>query len=328
VIRQSATLDLRALAQNATLDLRAAAQNALWKIALGPRFRWLLRYSSVVVIPNDAVFPYVQLVSWLRERDVPYVLMQEGIRFPLPLEDSTIGSYGRNGARKLCVWGEGSAEHFRAIGVPAASVCVTGNPRFDRLDVPAMRAEGARTLASLGVEQAPLLYLSNPIEIQGYGTVEFKLDIFGGFLREAAALLRRRRLPLVVKLHAYEDPAAFRAIAAHEGVPVIVADAAPLFPLLATARAAVVLASTVGLEALVFGVPLGALEIPGHGFAFEYVERGAAVGLRRGYLQPDLESLLADPPCQASAFLDRHLANRGAATEHVRLAILAAMENR
>jgi hypothetical protein len=311
-----------------TIDLRTLAQSALWNVALGPRFRWLLRDSSVVVIPNDVVFPYVQLVGSLRTRDVPYVLMQEGIRFPLPLEDKSIGSYGKNGARTVCVWGEGSAEHFRAIGVPDSTLRVTGNPRFDRMDVAAMRAEGARALAELGVEQPPLLYLSSPIEIQGYGTVDLKLDVFARFLREAASVLQRRGVPLVVKLHAYEDPAAFRAVADRERVAAIIPDDAPLFPLLATARAAVVLASTVGLEALVFGVPLGALEIPGHGFAFEYVDRGAAIGLRHGKLRDDIETLLAQQPGRSSSFVDRHLANRGTATEHVGKAILSAMEGR
>jgi hypothetical protein len=93
----------------------------------------------------------------------------------------------------------------------------------------------------------------------------------------------------------------------------------PLFAVLAAARAAVVLASTVGLEALLFGVPLAVLSIPHHGHVFEYVERGAAVPLDLG---PDfttqLERLLhGDVLGGAAKLLERHLANRGTAVTHV-----------
>ena len=60
------------------------AKRAVWKLALAPRLSMMLRRARVVVIPNDAVYPYVELVAQLRERGIPTVLMQEGIRFPLP----------------------------------------------------------------------------------------------------------------------------------------------------------------------------------------------------------------------------------------------------
>ncbi|NIY17466.1 MAG: hypothetical protein GWM98_22600, partial [Nitrospinaceae bacterium] len=53
----------------------------------------------------------------------------------------------------------------------------------------------------------------------------------------------------------------------------------PLYPLFVLSKAAIVLASTVGLEALMMDVSLGVLEIPGSGFVYDYVEQGAAMGL-------------------------------------------------
>lgn len=127
----------------------------MYHAAIGPRLRWLLRGSRAVVVPNDAAFPYLQLVRSLAERDVPFVLVQEGIRFKLPSETAT--AYGKHGATKVCVWGPGSAEHFSAIGVPRETLCVTGNSRFDRLDNGLHVEEGRQILAGLHVHGAPLL---------------------------------------------------------------------------------------------------------------------------------------------------------------------------
>ncbi|MDQ3339374.1 MAG: hypothetical protein M4D80_29775 [Myxococcota bacterium] len=304
-----------------TIGWRALAQQSLWRLALGPRLRWLLRGTSCVVVPNDAAFPYLQLVRELGERDVPVVLVQEGIRFPFPAD--TGSEYGKTGATRVCVWGEGSAEHFAAIGVPPAHLRITGNPRFDSFDVGGFRARRDATLAELGLAQAPLVFLSNPVETQGFCSAEDKLALFASFLRDAASVTNG--VPIAVKLHSYEDPAVFARAAERAGVPITMVPAStPLFALLAAARAAVVLASTVGLEALVFGVPLGVLQIPGHDFAFEYVQRGAAVGIAADAIAAGVAALLTDGSSDASHFVERHLAHRGHAAERVGDAIMEA----
>lgn len=305
-------------------DMRRLAQRAVWTAAVGPRLRWLLRGSSAVVIPNDSVFPYLQLVQSLRSRDVPFVLVQEGIRFKLPSDDES--AYGRNGASRVCAWGQGSAEYFRSIGVPAHRVQITGNPRFDSVDFASWRKQGASCLAALQLQRAPLLFLSNPIELQGYGTVDLKLALFETFLREARPVLEQLGIPLVVKLHPHETPSDFQAVADKLGMTITISVNEALFAVLASARAAVVMASTVGLEALVFGIPLAVLQIPGHEFAFEYVERGAAIGLVPGSMQQGIEVLLGDqePSHSAEAFIERHLANRGTAKVLISETILSA----
>ncbi|MDQ3297463.1 MAG: hypothetical protein M3619_12815 [Myxococcota bacterium] len=311
-----------------TLGWRALAHQSVWKLALGPRLRWLLRGSRCVVVPNDAAFPYLQLVRELGDRRVPVVLVQEGIRFPFPAD--TGSEYGKTGATRVCVWGQGSAEHFASIGVPPSHLCVTGNPRFDTFDVAGFRARREATLAELGLAQPPLVFLSNPVETQGFCSADDKLALFAKFLREAATVTND--VPIAVKLHSYEEPAAFARAAERAGVPVTMVPASlPLFALLAVARAAVVLASTVGLEALVFGVPLGVLQIPGHDFAFEYVQRGAAIGIAANAIPDGVAALLGSAAghgrgsTDTSRFVERHLAHRGHAAEHVGDAILEAM---
>ncbi|HWO21604.1 MAG TPA: hypothetical protein VNO30_22700 [Kofleriaceae bacterium] len=300
--------------------LRRAARAAVWRAALGPRMRRLLGGTSVAVVPNDAAYPYAELAAELGAQRVPFALLQEGIRFPLPAEDAAGLAYGKGGAAAVCAWGEASAEHFRAIGVPAAAIHVTGSPRFDGVSPEAWQERGRALAGALGLSREPLLYLSNTIDDQGFCTTAAKLALFTSFAREAAPVLAREGRALVVKLHPREDTAAFRrAAAALPDAPIHVLPLeAPLYAVLAMGRAAVVLASTVGLEAIAFGLPLGVLAIPGHGHVFEYVARGAAIGLAPGGIGAGVARLLeAAPPPAAAPFLERHLAHRGQAAARI-----------
>jgi hypothetical protein len=299
-------------------------QDLVWTFGLGPRLRWLLRDAELLVIPNDIGFPYNRLIAERRRRGQRTVLMQEGIRFTLPAR-YTGPHYGTNGADLVCVWGEGSRVYFEHTGVPAETLCITGTPRMDALDPSAWTTRGAELLAELGLSTPPLAYLSNPIETQHYGPKELRLDCFERFLAAAIPILAERGLALVVKPHAGESPADYRAIAARSprAELIHVVPAAPIFAVLAAARAAIVLSSTVGLEALLFGRSLGALEIPGHGYPFEYVSQGAAVPLAQDDLTRGIYDLLDHPPGReiGARFVERHYHDRGNAFRHVADAI-------
>lgn len=302
-------------------------------ISLGLMARlWpVLRRTEVVVVPNDAVFPYQELIGVLRRRGTPYVLMQEGIRFPLPNSYSGT-AYARGGAAAVCAWGIGSAEHFQREGVAEHTIAITGTPRFDSLDPGAWVEQGKQLLARHDIP-APIALIMNPIEIQGFGTRDDKHALVSRFLDEAAPVLEELRTPLIVKSHAHEDPAELARVFAQTRAAawVKVLPDEPLFAVLAAARAAIILTSTVGLEALLFGVPLGMLEIPGHEFAFEYVQRGAAIGLRQGQVAPALRELLAARPEHAAAgraFVARHFHDRGAAARHVADTIAGLLDRR
>lgn len=304
-------------------SVRRAAQLAVWGTWLAPRLAWLLRGSDSVVVPNDAAFPYRELARLVHLLRMPLVLMQEGIRFPLPGVREA-DAYGRGGAAAICAWGQASAEYFRGQGAPPASVHVTGNPRFDRFDPAAWRDEGAALLASLGVSRPPLLFLSNPIDDQGFCSTREKMDLFRRFADGAADALADGDRHLVVKLHPREDVEAFRRAARESRAGArthVLSLEHSLFAALAGAGGAVVLASTVGLEALLFDLPLGVLEVPGAGFVFDYVQGGAARGLRPGAdLGAQVAALLAEGEARArvaSLYLERHLAHRGSAARRV-----------
>lgn len=297
------------------------AQRLVWGLGLGPRLRWMLGGTRVVVVPNDAVYPYTELVAQLGRTGARTVLMQEGIRFQQP-ETYTGPRYGKAVSGAVCAWGEGSKDFFLAGKVPEGRIAVTGAPRFDELDPSAWRGRGQALMTDLKLSAPPLAFLSNPIEYQGYGSREDKLELFARFLAGAAPVLARTNIPVIVKNHLHEDPSDYARVAAASPLAgrVTVAASAPIFAAIAAARAAVVLTSTVGLEALMFGLPLGALEIPGHEFAFEYVQRGAAVPIRIADVAAGVESLLSPDDARAAAgraFVQRHLHDRGRARTNV-----------
>ncbi len=299
---------------------RRGAREVVWSLLLGPSLRRALaRPPAACVVPNDAAFPYDRLARLLRARRVPFLLLQEGIRFPLPAEADAV-AYGTGGAAALAAWGEASAEHFRAAGVARERIHVTGSPRFDELAGRDWRSEGRELAAALDLPARYLLVVSNPIDDQGFCSTREKLELCERFAREIGAALLGRGTGLVVKLHARESRADFqRAAALPPGLDVRIVEEAPLHPLLAAAEAVVVLASTVGLEALLLGKPLAVLEIPGFGFAFDYVPAGAARGLTWSEpMAPQVLALLDDPPSPAAtAYLARQLAAGGGSARAV-----------
>jgi hypothetical protein len=268
-----------------------------WHLSLGRLLKrqWRKR-PCVVVLPNDSAFPYNYIAHALKEMSIPFLLVQEGIRFPLPSERENT-AYGLGGAAAIAAWGESSAEHFRRIGVPAYTIHVTGNPRFDHVLSTDFESAAAKLRSDWQLGHKNLLFFSNPIDDQGFCTTEEKLALIRQFLQALTPVFDDPEIQLVIKLHAREsavDIVPF--LDGHYGTSRIkVIESAPLYPLLAAARAAIILASTVGLEALLFDLPLGVLEIPGYGFAHDYVSMGAAVGLLLNHNLPaQVMTLMSD----------------------------------
>jgi hypothetical protein len=301
---------------------RRLVQQFVWRAALAPRLRALLHPSpDVMVLPNDAAFPYDRLSQELRARRVPFVLVQEGVRFALP--DSGGPAYGAGGAAAVAAWGEASAAYFRAVGVPADRIHLTGSPRYDDLPKRTSSAEAQAIAARWGLTDRILLFLTNPIDDQGFTNRRGKLELISRFLEAIAPVLRTEKLQVCIKPHARESAhdirgAVAKTAAAHQ---VVVVDEPPLFSLLMLARAAIVMTSTAGLEAMLFGVPVGVLEIPGFGFAHDYVSSGAAEGLSWNEpFDPQVRRLLEDRPQRRIAvrqYLAGQLATIEGATDRV-----------
>lgn len=301
--------------------LRRLARALSWP-PLAWRLGDLLRdRPRLAVLPNDAAFPYDRIAGLLKRRAIPFLLLQEGIRFPLP---AAAGGpvYGAGGAAAIAAWGEASAEYFRTVGAPAERVHVTGNPRFDRLAELASRERRAAARQRYGLPSRTLLLVSNPIDDQGFCTHQQKMELLERFLHQIGDLFGDPMFHLAVKLHGREDPAEFRRLIRPRGFQrVSVFTDEPLWELLAASGAAVVLASTVGLEALAAGLPLAVLEIPGHGFQYDYVDSGAASGLSWDTPMAPRVNALFEPSerqrQQVQAYLQRQLGTDHRATARV-----------
>lgn len=304
--------------------LRRLARDAAWAVGLRARVEWILLVTrpDVLVVMNDAAFPYDGVCAVARRHRVPVVLLQEGVRFPLPTEERSHTPYGGSSLAAICAWGERSAAHFRKLAA-AQRVRVTGNPRYDSVDVEATRAEGRALRERLGLSGRLVGFLSNPIDDQGFCTTDEKMRLFERFVTSAAPTLGEQGATVVVKLHPREDAVAFREAAArcaaqHANAKVVVAADAPVLPLLSMLDAGVVLTSTVGLEAMLFDVPIGALELPRAGYVFDYVESGAGMPLHADERAArEVTSLLngfgAESAEARARYVEEHLAHRGKA---------------
>ncbi len=303
--------------------LRRWIRRAGWRVLLDRPLRaWLAAPPELVVLPNDAAFPYDRIVQQLHARGIPFVLVQEGIRFPLPAGNGQ-EVYGRGGAAAIAAWGEGSAAYFRQQGVPEERIHLTGNPRFDTVLTADWRSQAEQLKQEYHLGRRLLLFLSNPIDDQGFCTTQEKLALARRFVTELASLFDDPEFHLVIKLHGRESVEDFQAVLGSLpfSARITVLSRAPLYPLFRLARAAVVMASTVGLEALLFGLPLGILEIPGTGFVYDYVSGDAAQGLSwNAPLVDQVRALLArevERGPAIAAYLARHLATCDRSTDRI-----------
>ena len=277
---------------------------------------------ELVVLPNDSAFPYDHIVHQLKARQIPFLLVQEGIRFPLPASSGG-EAYGQGGAVAIAAWGENSATYFRNKGVPKEKIYLTGSPRFDVISTTDWQPEADRLKTDLKLGSKVLLFLSNPIDDQGFCTTSEKLDLIRRFITGIGPLFTDPAFHLVVKLHSRESIEHTQALIsglsfAHQ---ITISKSLPLYPLFKLSQAAVVLASTVGLEALLFQLPLGVLEIPGTGFVYDYVSKGAAQGLNwQASMADQVQNLIVrdrENNSSPNAYLSRSLATQENATGEV-----------
>lgn len=308
-----------AVAAGESHPARGRVRSALWHLLLAPATREALSpFPDLVVLPNDGAYPYDRIGRLLVELGVPFMVLQEGIRFSTPAGSRE----GRSAAAAWAVWGEASADFFRDLGATASRVHVTGSPRFDDLASGDWSAAAASARETLAGGKPIVAVLSNPIDDLGLVTKAEKLELIRSLAAAALPLIERRGWHLVIKLHGREPVREVES--ALQGVPgsaVSVVSETPLYPLLFACRAAMTFASSVGLEALLCGLPLAVLELPEHGFVHDFVASGAAVGISpREDLSGQLDSWLrSTEPRRAAAeeYLERHVAFRGASARRV-----------
>jgi hypothetical protein len=310
---------------------RRLARQVLSRAYLKRRIqRWLGDPPRLVVLPNDVAYPYDIICGFLRQRSIPFVLVQEGIRFPLPAEKDD-ARYGSGGARRVAVWGEASRGYFRSAGVNEARLRLTGCPRFDQIAEADWEECRISVRRRFGIEGPVVTLLTNPIDDQGYCTTAEKLSMVAGFFHRTLPVLESEGATLVLKPHARESAREYAEAIGESriGRRVRVVEHEPIYSILAASDAAVTLASTAGLEALLFGLPLGVLEIPGAGYVHDYVSSGAAWGLgSNGANGEHIAEMLRTPHAKGAAtqaYVGRQIARRTGAAGNVASVVTEAL---
>lgn len=284
---------------------------------------------DLVILFNDGAYPYDRICRFLRRQGIPFLLLQEGIRFEIDSGKGTEDEVqGQGGACAIAVFGQSSAEFFLRRGAPPETIHLTGNPRFDDIRTPELERQAKAARKQLGLGDHTLLFLSNPIEFFGYCTKDEKMALVRDFVLSIDPLFDDPEFCLVFKLHGHENPEEFRVAvgSSPHSQRILIPSAIDLYPLFEASSAAVMFGTTAGLEALLFGLPLGVIEIPRlGGFLHDYVDSGAATGLRWGNELADQVAGLLDrkgtyQPA-VEKYLDRTLFVKDGAAERVGLLV-------
>tara|TARA_R110001599_G_C12270132_1_gene661322 strand:+ start:82 stop:1200 length:1119 start_codon:yes stop_codon:yes gene_type:complete len=277
---------------NSDSFIRSVARAAFWLLKLKPFIKESFSGFERVLLMNDAAFPGDKICKWLKNKSIPFYLLQEGIRFSLPNETEV--KYGANGAKKVMVWGERSAKHFRPIVSPMTEVIVTGSPRFNKF------LEDIQSYPVKVSNQKVLGVFTNPIDDQGFCSHEAKLELFERFVQRAASQIESMNIQIGIKCHPREDIQEYLTIA-NKYLPAIELPKSILEAILAV-DAGVILASTVGLELLGAKRRIAQLEIPSYGYVFDYHESS---DVQKISLDGDFDlSVLFDNPTEIAYFYE------------------------
>jgi hypothetical protein len=209
------------------------------------------------------------------------------------------------------------------VGVPAAHIRITGNPRFDQLVTSdwTHAAQEARRKLVMTEGEFPLTFLSSPIEKMLIISAEEKEAALRRLVEWVAALRSSdpwRSVRLRFKLHRGESAERFR-IKLHdwgvEGFAQVVETG--LYPLLAASRCVLMFSTTAGLEAALLRRPVGILTLSRPLDDWDFVGRGVASAIAS---VADLERFLlaaqsgAAPGEAARQAANSYLAHVGSAT--------------
>ena len=276
--------------------LRNILRLVFWRLKLRSFIAANLGSVDKVLLMNDTAYPGNYITSWLKKKGIPFYLLQEGIRFELPNEKA--GKYGAAGSKKLFTWGERSKRHFSDVISNGSEVVVSGSPRFNKF------LKEVNEKVSSKNQTRVLGLFSNPIDDQGFCSPDEKMAIFDSFLERASEYLDENDISLGLKCHPREDANEYLQLAQLRIKNVFLLPS-NIFEALEKVDAGIVIASTVGLELLAAGKALAQMEIPAHGYVFDYTDHPGLVKIP-AHGQFDLDSLFSQEV--KTSYFEEHIA--------------------
>jgi glycosyltransferase involved in cell wall biosynthesis len=185
----------------------------------------------------------------------------------------------------VCVHGPSSKETFMRQGIAENAIVVTGQPRYDAMVGLEVRGKKAELFERLMLKKdKPLAVLATqPMVEHGFWSEDRRED----FVKLVFGAVHEAGCQLLVKLHPREQSAAaYRSLfskLSHEHVA-IVQDEIHTPALLASSDLVITLHSTLGLEAMLMGVPVIVADVYRDKWdeerdEMDYVKSGAAIGV-------------------------------------------------
>lgn len=255
----------KSLGDNNSLK-RKVLRKAFWLLKLRKFISGAVKGLDKVLLMNDAAFPGDMICDLLHKKNIPFYLMQEGIRFPLPNEVAS--QYGGNGAVKVLAWGEHSAAHFISVKQARTEVVAVGSPRIDR--------QYAYFQNNQKDGQRPVLGIfTNPIDDMGYTSFDEKLGLVRDFAEQYSSFISAQKIEVFIKTHPREDPQAYLAVV-RPFLPDCMVVEGSINDAIRRVDVGVIMASTVGLELMIAGKQVIQLKLPRYGYVFDYVSNGPA----------------------------------------------------
>ncbi|NNJ55531.1 MAG: hypothetical protein HKP14_05345 [Bacteroidia bacterium] len=301
-------------------------RQTFWFTVLRPKLRRWLKGTTHAILLNDTAYPGNFIVSYLKNKKVKTILMQEGIRFPLPVE--AVNNYGSSGVDYLVTWGVKSKEYFDTIVHPRTQVVALGSPGFDK------SLYLQQSLDSVPDKIEKVAIFGNPIDDQKFVTHDEKNAIYVDLARTICdyAKSKNRKLEVVFKNHPRESPEYLRDILQKNGLGHIKVyeSNSDIDIVINTVDAGIVFASTVGINVIVHGKKLAVVKLKNHDYLGDYVQDNVAYSLN--IYNPEITEQLDDFLSgehyhfrNYRYYLDRFAANAGN-SEHVVAKFISELE--
>ena len=245
---------------------RKLLQNVYWLLKLKPFIIESTTGIDRVLLLNDSAFPGRFIAKLLKSKKIVFDLLQEGIRFPLPNENGDI-KYGASGIRNLFSWGDIPKNYFKNIAHKKTNIISVGSPRY----------KGVREEFALkdSIIQNTIGIFTNPIDDQGFCTTSKKFELFENLINSIKDEVNKRNIVIILKTHPRESAAEYEKYLKGKIENYILSDE-KIFQVIPKVNGGIIMATTVGLELLLFQKNVAQISIPNHGFVFDYVENKVA----------------------------------------------------
>ncbi len=246
-----------------------------WTVVLKPKLKKWFKNTTHAVMLNDTAYPGNYILRYLKQRKIKTILMQEGIRFPLPVEETK--KYGGSGADVLIAWGRKSKTYFDQVVASNTEVVALGSPGYDK------SLYIQQSLDSIPDKIRRVAIFGNPIDDQKFTTTEEKFALYIDLARTLVEYGKRhkRKLEVIFKNHPRESASYLRKILKNNDLKdVKVYDSSSDIDIIInTVDAGIVFASTVGINVIIHGKKLGVVKLKNHDYLGDYVQDSVAYGL-------------------------------------------------